>query len=331
MSNSNICRLCRTFCDDSIRLFNVHGDTTEIYIIALKFFHPMFFEVDTGIQTSTAVLCADCWHHISSFNNFQQTVVLIQAKLQAAAENVKKSNANGNEPMQLEGRTINDLDIKPNPEIIIPDYVLYEERNVIQNAESEQVPITDYDVKSEMSLNKPQTFDIDTSAEKDKTDSFHEDNDEETVTADVSNNEAESLNNSKNEISKSPQINETSEKNDEEIADDGLLCSVCGLCCGDETTLLEHSTDHIEIIVTNNCRFCDRTFNGKYGLYQHIALSHPGEEKPRVVIRKCRICPKNFSDKSERLKHEQRTHPKECEKLKRKRRRVKKPENLIVH
>ncbi|XP_073828454.1 uncharacterized protein [Musca autumnalis] len=88
MAGSNVCRLCRTSCNDSIRLRNANGTKNEIYTITIKFFHPTFLEIEKDNTNSIAVLCMQCWHHISGFNNFQQTVSLLHANLQTVADNV---------------------------------------------------------------------------------------------------------------------------------------------------------------------------------------------------------------------------------------------------
>ncbi|XP_061402134.1 transcription factor grauzone-like [Musca vetustissima] len=88
MAGTNVCRLCRTSCSDCIRLCDATGKTNEIYTITVKFFHPMFLEVDKEMTHRIVVLCMQCWHHISGFNNFQQTVLLLHANLHTATESV---------------------------------------------------------------------------------------------------------------------------------------------------------------------------------------------------------------------------------------------------
>ncbi|XP_075158445.1 uncharacterized protein LOC142231709 [Haematobia irritans] len=81
MPGSNICRLCRNSCDNSIRLTDVEGKPNEIYNITIKYFHPTFLKEGQRATSEISVLCTECWNHISSFNSFQQTVMLIQANL----------------------------------------------------------------------------------------------------------------------------------------------------------------------------------------------------------------------------------------------------------
>ncbi|XP_075158443.1 uncharacterized protein LOC142231708 isoform X3 [Haematobia irritans] len=85
MSVSNICRLCRNSCDNSLRLNDDKGNPNHIYNTVIKYFDPMILKGDPG-DTSDTVLCTECWYHISSFDSFQQTVMLIQANLLAAYE-----------------------------------------------------------------------------------------------------------------------------------------------------------------------------------------------------------------------------------------------------
>ncbi|XP_061402135.1 zinc finger protein 567-like [Musca vetustissima] len=85
---THICRLCRISCPDSIRLCDATGKTNEIYTIAVKFFHPLFLKADKEHTPNRIVsLCTKCWQHISAFNNFQQSVLLLHTNLQTAADN----------------------------------------------------------------------------------------------------------------------------------------------------------------------------------------------------------------------------------------------------
>ncbi|XP_061402136.1 transcription factor grauzone-like, partial [Musca vetustissima] len=92
MAGFNVCRLCRKSCNDSLRLYDANGATNEIYAITVKFFQPMFLELENNSQNQISVLCMECWHHISSFNNFQQTIVLIHSNLHSIAESVVAQN-----------------------------------------------------------------------------------------------------------------------------------------------------------------------------------------------------------------------------------------------
>ncbi|XP_073829166.1 zinc finger protein 711-like isoform X3 [Musca autumnalis] len=131
MAASNLCRLCRTSCNDGIRLTDANGATNEVYNITIKYFNPMFLEI--GKETTTnqlaALLCKQCWHHICDFNNFQQTVLLLHANLQKTAESVTVAeNLNFNtESMPDVSNAV--LRIKPDPEIITPDNDLQENLN----------------------------------------------------------------------------------------------------------------------------------------------------------------------------------------------------------
>ncbi|XP_075158447.1 uncharacterized protein LOC142231710 isoform X2 [Haematobia irritans] len=92
MAGSHICRLCRNTCAETIHLRDENGDANEIYNIAKKFFHSMFldaFVTPGSISREIAVLCLDCWNHICNFNNFQQTILVVQANLLKEMEQAK--------------------------------------------------------------------------------------------------------------------------------------------------------------------------------------------------------------------------------------------------
>uniref|UniRef100_A0A1I8P0R8 ZAD domain-containing protein n=1 Tax=Stomoxys calcitrans TaxID=35570 RepID=A0A1I8P0R8_STOCA len=79
MPGCHACRLCRSSCNDSLRLYNASGSCNEIYNITKKFFHIKY--LDHGPKDSTAVLCMECWRNISDFNSFQQTVTILHDNL----------------------------------------------------------------------------------------------------------------------------------------------------------------------------------------------------------------------------------------------------------
>ncbi|XP_059223099.1 transcription factor grauzone-like [Stomoxys calcitrans] len=79
MPGCHACRLCRSSCIDSLRLYNASGSCNEIYNITKKFFHIKY--LDHGPKDSTAVLCMECWRNISDFNSFQQTVTILHDNL----------------------------------------------------------------------------------------------------------------------------------------------------------------------------------------------------------------------------------------------------------
>uniref|UniRef100_A0A1I8PA28 Protein krueppel n=1 Tax=Stomoxys calcitrans TaxID=35570 RepID=A0A1I8PA28_STOCA len=82
MSGSNVCRLCRSTCTETICLFDPSGNANEVYNITVKFFHPVFLQNESkGSIAVVAVLCIQCWQQIFRFHNFQQTVVMLQAHL----------------------------------------------------------------------------------------------------------------------------------------------------------------------------------------------------------------------------------------------------------
>uniref|UniRef100_A0A1I8Q1K7 C2H2-type domain-containing protein n=1 Tax=Stomoxys calcitrans TaxID=35570 RepID=A0A1I8Q1K7_STOCA len=77
MSGTNVCRLCRSSCNDSIRLRDANGRCNEVYNIAKKYFKPKYLDVERGCSTPNAVLCMECWRHITGFNSFHQTIQLL--------------------------------------------------------------------------------------------------------------------------------------------------------------------------------------------------------------------------------------------------------------
>ncbi|XP_013104913.1 transcription factor grauzone-like [Stomoxys calcitrans] len=77
MAGSNVCRLCRSSCNDSIRLRDSSGRCNGVYNITKKYFNPKYLDVERGCSTPNAVLCMECWRHISGFNSFQQTILLL--------------------------------------------------------------------------------------------------------------------------------------------------------------------------------------------------------------------------------------------------------------
>ncbi|XP_073829168.1 uncharacterized protein [Musca autumnalis] len=79
MTGSNVCRLCRIYSSDRLRLCNANGNTNEIYSLTIKYFNPAILEIGCENESSMAVLCMQCWHNISGFNNFQQTIELLHA------------------------------------------------------------------------------------------------------------------------------------------------------------------------------------------------------------------------------------------------------------
>uniref|UniRef100_A0A1I8PYH0 C2H2-type domain-containing protein n=1 Tax=Stomoxys calcitrans TaxID=35570 RepID=A0A1I8PYH0_STOCA len=78
MSGSNVCQLCRNISMDSVRLQDANGRHNQVYDITVKFFHAKFLDAEQG---SFTVLCMECWRQISGFNNFQQSVLLLQENL----------------------------------------------------------------------------------------------------------------------------------------------------------------------------------------------------------------------------------------------------------
>ncbi|XP_075155431.1 transcription factor grauzone-like [Haematobia irritans] len=74
---SNICRLCRKNCNDSLRLRDAKGAPNEIYKITKQYFHQKYLEVERRSANPIAVLCMECWRHVSSFNTFQQSILLL--------------------------------------------------------------------------------------------------------------------------------------------------------------------------------------------------------------------------------------------------------------
>ncbi|XP_073829188.1 uncharacterized protein isoform X2 [Musca autumnalis] len=144
MATSNVCRLCRTSCNDSLRLTDASGATNEIFNITIKFFNPMFLEIEKETTINQlAFLCTLCWHHISEFNNFQQSVLLLHANLHKAAESAivvgeqlqiaENTNCNIEFISDKEVTTTADSGIKGDPEIITPNDDLQENQNTGQS------------------------------------------------------------------------------------------------------------------------------------------------------------------------------------------------------
>ncbi|XP_075155429.1 uncharacterized protein LOC142228795 isoform X3 [Haematobia irritans] len=74
---SNICRLCRKSSNDSLRLCDAKGNPNKIYNITKKYFHEKYLKAERRSSNPISVLCMECWRHISDFNTFQQTVLLL--------------------------------------------------------------------------------------------------------------------------------------------------------------------------------------------------------------------------------------------------------------
>ncbi|XP_075158446.1 uncharacterized protein LOC142231710 isoform X1 [Haematobia irritans] len=77
MSGSNVCRLCRSSCNNSIRLNDVNGRNNGVFDITSKYFDSKYLKIGRSSANSIAVLCMECWRRISVFNNFQQTALLL--------------------------------------------------------------------------------------------------------------------------------------------------------------------------------------------------------------------------------------------------------------
>ncbi|XP_046802981.1 zinc finger protein 91-like [Lucilia cuprina] len=80
MSLDTLCRLCVCPFHDCKQLFDENGQCNEAYDIATKYFDPMLLNSEQ--ELNSAVICLECWQHISDFYNFQQTVYTAQSKLE---------------------------------------------------------------------------------------------------------------------------------------------------------------------------------------------------------------------------------------------------------
>ncbi|XP_011294787.2 zinc finger protein 652-B-like [Musca domestica] len=163
MAGTNTCRLCRTPCSECIRLCDAGGKTNEIYSITVKFFHPMFLEIDKETTKVIGVLCMQCWHHISGFNNFQQTVLLLHANLHTVAESAISrgqiqptggTSKDGGE--QLDITADSELKIKDvSDTIVIPDddAEVEDRKEVPTTSSCGQLTVTDHTVEFQLNSN----------------------------------------------------------------------------------------------------------------------------------------------------------------------------------
>ncbi|XP_065363154.1 zinc finger protein 236-like [Calliphora vicina] len=134
MSTTSLCRLCICDYTESKSLFDELGQGNEVYEITVKYFDPMFLNSQQYPQLSM-VICMKCWHHISDFHSFQQTVLNAQTKLEQEFKqivtNIKVEDdlLAGTEHINTQntGELYNDVfnnknvDVEEKSEIFLPD------------------------------------------------------------------------------------------------------------------------------------------------------------------------------------------------------------------
>ncbi|XP_011293269.2 transcription factor grauzone isoform X1 [Musca domestica] len=80
MTTKVCCCLCFSPCYNYKLMQNDKGESTEVYDITVKYFDPIMVcmilsEEQSGkIESSTKVLCSNCWTHINDFHDFQLEV-----------------------------------------------------------------------------------------------------------------------------------------------------------------------------------------------------------------------------------------------------------------
>uniref|UniRef100_A0A1I8MZK2 Uncharacterized protein n=2 Tax=Musca domestica TaxID=7370 RepID=A0A1I8MZK2_MUSDO len=84
-NNKSLCRLCVSSQSEYKSLYDDNGQGNEVYEITLKYFDPIL--LSPANEQDSKVICLECWHHISEFYGFQQSVLQAQAVLQAQLEN----------------------------------------------------------------------------------------------------------------------------------------------------------------------------------------------------------------------------------------------------
>ncbi|XP_075155427.1 uncharacterized protein LOC142228795 isoform X1 [Haematobia irritans] len=87
MTDAYRCQLCRSTCNDSLRLRDANGQPNQVYNMTIQFFDEKFLEIQRGATNLVSVLCMECWRHIANFNNFHRSILLLQENLNNQIEN----------------------------------------------------------------------------------------------------------------------------------------------------------------------------------------------------------------------------------------------------
>ncbi|XP_073829162.1 uncharacterized protein isoform X2 [Musca autumnalis] len=300
MSGSKVCRLCRTSCTNSIRLTDASGATNEIYNITIKFFDPMFLEIEKETTANQlSLLCMQCWHHISRFNNFQQTVLLLHANLHKAAESAivvrgQEEDA-GNSICNTESMSDMEISnaelrIKPDPETITLDADMLENQNTEQS-----------NIKLDEKRDAIDPLGSTTYAEYDENVQFHiknvmhidEEFQDEEFSVDELSDESENSNNSDDEqleIGRPPQSsNGSCDENDLHDGslgdnDGGNTSELPGRSAkGQNRTSNQKDLKESDEFIANwrpilKCKSCPKSFPTLTLLKAHFRANHPTEE-----------------------------------------------------
>ncbi|XP_061391978.1 zinc finger protein OZF-like, partial [Musca vetustissima] len=264
-----------------------------------------------------AVLCLQCWHHISDFNSFQQTVLLLHANLNETVENAvaqkppKSPSNDNNDPLQIVPTNV--MKIKPDPETITPDEEVQEQ----QRSQNEVKLETNLDAATSCAdFDESKSFQIENAMTDDNHEFLNEDEDVEDD-SDYDNSmfdemkfEVGTLNSSNDqllELRETGPSTSKKRKSNNSPYDDEAHCSDDQLQSRDVTT----------------CVKCHKTFVYRTGLYHHQRRCHPEmftkirktpKEIDEIIAKwkpslNCEVCPKSFPTFTLLKSHFQAEHP----------------------
>ncbi|XP_075156389.1 uncharacterized protein LOC142229700 [Haematobia irritans] len=111
MSETNSCRLCRSGCNDSFRLYDDSNRPTELYNIAAKYFEPKFIKVEPESENPVTALCKSCWTKICRYHNIHQIT-----------DNVLPANSPKQSLIKMENQT--EMFVKSEPSISYNEDIL---------------------------------------------------------------------------------------------------------------------------------------------------------------------------------------------------------------
>ncbi|XP_075158448.1 uncharacterized protein LOC142231711 [Haematobia irritans] len=346
MSGTNSCMLCRNTCNDSIRLYDAQGCTNEIYNITTKYFDPKYLKINVGNENAIEVLCMECWRHISSFNNFQNSILLMLDNL---------LNENAQEDVVEEEFIANE---DPPDIITIPD-----DDDEPRSFRSGQIHATDSvgeysieytrnDYENDQTLGSQENESID--LDDDDDDEFEmEDGDCIVVNEIDQDDEWDSSDQRKSPYSLGGLIPYSSQRRNKKKCTelDAVIakwkpllgCYVCSEefpnfiavkehfqkdhpndmfyieCCGRKIRyrfrLQEHASFHLNP-TTFQCKVCGKCFTSQSTLDGHANYSHPKDQSPFPYTQTCPICYKVFTYRTGVYQHVRRYHPEEFAKRK---------------
>uniref|UniRef100_A0A1A9Z5U9 C2H2-type domain-containing protein n=1 Tax=Glossina pallidipes TaxID=7398 RepID=A0A1A9Z5U9_GLOPL len=85
------CVLCCSMCTLYENLYDDHGQSNGIYDMTVKYFDPMLLIPTSSNLTEkkSKIICNECWHHIATFHEFQQTIFKAQLINEQTKRNIK--------------------------------------------------------------------------------------------------------------------------------------------------------------------------------------------------------------------------------------------------